>query len=74
MIELSEKDVEKLKFVFKSISDGLACSFDKNKCLEYIDSVLNPKCAFCRKPITGGFVVVNQHKMHPECGNRYKRK
>lgn len=74
MKSLSNNDVKKLEFVFKSISDNLACSFDKNKCLECLDSILNPKCAFCRGEIEGDYVVVNQYKMHEKCSTKYKRK
>jgi len=74
MKKLTEKDEKKIEFVLKSISNGLACSFEKNKCLKYLDSVLRPKCAVCRKLIEGDFVEKNQYKMHKSCESRYRGK
>ncbi|MBU4437342.1 MAG: hypothetical protein L6243_06115 [Candidatus Altiarchaeales archaeon] len=69
---LTEKDLEKLKEIQKSIDSNTACLYDKQKCLEYMDSVLNPKCAVCRKPLEGEIDIVRGRKMHPSCRKRYK--
>jgi len=70
--ELTEKDLEKLDFVRKSIAKGDACTYDKDMCLEYLESILNPRCSICRKPLEGAIVLVKGRKMHPRCRNRYR--
>ncbi len=69
---LTEKDLKKLRFVFNSIYRNDACSYDKQKCLQYLDSIINPKCAVCRKPLDSDFEIINEKKMHKKCRNRYK--
>jgi|GEM_PF-1097127 len=69
---LTGRDIEKLRRIQKSISEGNACSYDKSMCLEYLDSILNPRCCICRKPLDGEIEVINDHKMHKKCRNKYK--
>ena len=68
---LIEKDITRLKEIQKSILLGLACTHDKLKCLDNLESVINPKCAVCRKTMEGEIMVVNGHKMHKTCRKRY---
>lgn len=68
---LTEKDLEKLKIIQKSISDGNACLYDKGMCLKYLDSIINPKCSICRKPLQGEIELIRDHKMHIKCSKRY---
>lgn len=69
---LLEKDIEKLKFVKKSIERGDACTYDKPTCLGYLDSVITPRCCVCRKPIDGDMIVIRERKMHPTCSKKYR--
>ncbi len=71
-MELTGKDAEKLKAVRDAIEGGTATTYDKKACLEALNSILEPKCAVCRKPIEGNMVVVNERKMHEGCRSRYK--
>ncbi len=66
------EDIEKLKEIRSSISEGLACTYDKIKCLDYLETLINPKCAVCRKPLKGEILVINSHKMHIACRKRYR--
>jgi len=68
---LTERDIEKLREIQRSILEGVACTYDKNKCLEYLESILNPKCCVCRKPLTDNICIVKGHKMHIACRKRY---
>lgn len=70
---LIDKDIERLKEIQKSIFDGLACTYDKEKCIAYLESIINPKCAVCRKTLNGEILVVkDRHKMHKNCRKRYR--
>ena len=69
---LTEKDLKRLKFVLKSIDRNDACSYDKQECLRYLDAVINPRCAVCRKPLDTDYEIVNDKKMHIKCRKRYK--
>lgn len=69
---MTEKDIEKLEFVMNSVLDGNACTFDKNKVLEALKSILKPKCAVCRQDITADLVIINAKKLHNRCKKRYK--
>ena len=68
---LLDKDLDKLKFVKESIERNEACLYDKQMCLDYLESVINPRCSICRKPIEGDMIVVKEHKMHPGCRGKY---
>ncbi|MBN2014499.1 MAG: hypothetical protein JW778_04910 [Candidatus Altiarchaeota archaeon] len=68
---LTKKDVEKLKKIQRSIAEGNACSYDKTECLTYLDSILNPKCCVCRKPLGDEIEIVQDHKMHLKCRKKY---
>jgi len=70
---LTEKDLEKLREIRRCINEGTACIYDKQKCLQYLETITEPKCAVCRKPLSVDFIIVNQHKMHEACRKRYKR-
>lgn len=67
----TDKDIERLKEIRKSIMDNVACSYEKEKVLEYINSIIEPKCAVCRRLIESDMIVVNERKMHPGCEKRY---
>ncbi len=69
---MTEKDRKRLKFVFKSILRNDACSYDKQKCLQYMESIINPRCVVCREPLGSDFEIVNDRKMHEKCRKRYK--
>jgi hypothetical protein len=69
---LTDRDIERLEKIQKSIAEGNACSYDKGMCLEYLDRILNPKCCICRKPLEGEIEIVKDHKMHKKCRNKYK--
>ena len=71
---LTERDLKKLRFVLKSIERNEACLYDKQRCIQYLDSVINPRCCVCRKPFEGGkgeIVIIGDHKMHKICRKRY---
>jgi hypothetical protein len=72
MMELTKKDIEKLKEVLDHIEKGTATTYDKQFCQEAINAILNPKCAVCRSPITECLVIVNDRKMHEKCRSKYK--
>jgi hypothetical protein len=71
---LTGRDLEKLRFVQKSVIENTACSYDKEVCQQYLDSVLDPKCMVCRKYLGGEeqIEIVNDKKMHVKCRKRYK--
>ncbi|MBD3389235.1 MAG: hypothetical protein GF416_09080 [Candidatus Altiarchaeales archaeon] len=71
-MELTEKDIERLKKVLEAIQKGTATTYDKPTCIEALNAVLDPKCAVCRGPIDDDLVVVNERKMHQKCRSRYK--
>ncbi len=69
---LTNKDIEKLKKIQKSIAAGDACTYDKAECLKYLESIIEPKCCVCRKPIQDEIEIIRDHKMHPGCRKRYR--
>lgn len=69
---LTKKDVEKLCFVRKSLVEGTACTIEKGRCVSFLDDVLEPKCAVCRRVIGEDLVVVNERKMHVSCRSKYR--
>jgi predicted nucleotidyltransferase len=69
---LTNRDIEKLKEIQKSVSEGTACTYDKQKVQEYLETIITPKCSVCRKPLDSAVVIVNEHKMHPKCRTKYK--
>jgi hypothetical protein len=71
---LTSKDLEKLRFVQKSVIENTACSYDKEVCMQHLDSVLDPKCMMCRKSLAAEaeIEIVNDKKMHVKCRKRYK--
>ncbi|MEA3254307.1 MAG: hypothetical protein U9Q22_00550 [Candidatus Altiarchaeota archaeon] len=69
---LSNRDIKKLREIQKHMVEGIACTYEKEKCLMYLDSILNPKCSVCRKPLTDPIYIINDHKMHVGCRKRYK--
>ena len=69
---LSNRDIKKLREIQKHVAEGIACTYEKGKCTEYLDSILNPKCSVCRKPLTDPIYIINEHKMHIGCRKRYK--
>lgn len=69
---LTKRDIEKLKEVRKSILDGNACTYDKIKCLQHLESILEPKCVVCRGKIDDDYVIVNEKRMHNACKGRYR--
>ena len=71
-MELTQKDVERLKKLKRYIEGGTACTFNKNDSITTLNSILEPKCAVCRKPIESDLVIVNDRKFHLECSRRYK--
>jgi len=68
---LTGRDLEKLKEIQKHVCSGVACSFEKARCEEYLETLLNPKCSVCRKPLEDKILIVNDHKMHPKCRKKY---
>ena len=71
-MELTKKDIEKLKAILISIQKGTASTFDKKANIEALEGILEPKCAVCRKPIEDEVLVLNDRKMHPKCQGKYK--
>ncbi|VVB54359.1 Uncharacterised protein [uncultured archaeon] len=70
-MEITSKDIEKLKFVKDSIDKGNATTIEKNECLQALDAVISPKCAMCRMPLGEGYAVVNERKFHESCVKKY---
>jgi hypothetical protein len=71
-MELTPKDLEKLNFVLQKVKEGTATTFDKPTVEQYLDSVINPRCAICRGVIEDELVVINDRKMHSRCSKKYK--
>ena len=71
-MELSEKDIERLKKLQEALEKGTATTFDKTTSIETIKTILEPKCAVCRVLITDGLKIVNGRKMHGKCQTKYK--
>ena len=72
---LTEKDILRLKKVYKYIDNGTACSYDKEECLKYLKAVIIPLCSACRKPLKGDIVVLEGgRKMHESCAKKYLKK
>lgn len=71
-MELSEKDIERLKKLQEALEKGTATTFDKTASLETIKAILEPKCAVCRGLIKEGMTIVNCRKMHDKCVSKYK--
>ena len=69
---ITEADMEKLKKIQKSIDEGIACTIEKQENLRYLDSIMNPRCSVCRKPLDGDFEILKNRKMHKKCKKRYK--
>jgi len=69
---LTQKDIEKLKMVLKSIEGGNACSYDKKECITALNSVINPHCVVCRGELGDDIVVVEGKKAHSACSKRIK--
>lgn len=70
---LTERDREKILEIQRSISTGTACTYDKNRNLEYLESILNPRCSVCRRPLKGVILIVRGHKIHKECREEYSQ-
>ena len=68
---LTNRDLEKLRKIQKHVSEGTACTYDKQKVQEYLESIIKPKCSVCRKPLEGNICVVNDYKMHLKCRKKY---
>lgn len=71
-MELTQKDLEKLKRLLKDIEDGTATTYEKTASIEALKSILEPKCAVCRKLISEEMIVVNDRKLHAACRSKYK--
>jgi hypothetical protein len=69
---LTNRDLEKLREIQKHVSEGTACTYEKPKVSEYLETIINPKCSVCRKPLEGIITIVNDYKMHPKCRKKYK--
>jgi len=72
-MELTRRDIERLKNVLDAIEKNTATTYDKRSCIEQLKAVLEPKCAVCRGLITDDMVLVNDRKMHEKCKTRYKQ-
>ena len=71
-MELTSKDLEKLKYVFQKVKEGTATTFDKQVVEQYLDSIIRPRCAICRGVIDEDIVIINDRKMHSNCSKKYK--
>jgi hypothetical protein len=71
-MELTVKDIEKLKKIKDSINRGIATTYDKSACIESINSILEPKCTVCRGIIESDLIVINDRKMHEKCRSKYR--
>lgn len=71
-MELTPKDLEKLKYVLQKVKEGTATTFDKASVEQYLESIISPKCAICRGVIEGDIVIINDRKMHTKCSKKYK--
>jgi hypothetical protein len=74
-MKLTQKDVEKLKYVAEKIKDGTATTLEKSTVEQYLESILNPRCSICRGIIQEDedLVVINDRKMHIKCSSRYNK-
>jgi hypothetical protein len=72
-VDLTTKDIERLKNILESIKKGTASTYDKNDNIAALEAILDPKCAVCRNSITGEMIVLNDRKMHPKCSTRYNK-
>ena len=70
-MELSEKDIERLKILLGALEKGTATTFDKNTSIDAIKAILEPKCAVCRGLIKEDLKIVNNRKMHEKCVSKY---
>ncbi len=71
-MELTSKDLDKLEYILDKIKGNTACSFDKPKCVENLESIINPKCAVCRNLIEDNMVIINERKLHDACKSKYR--
>ena len=71
-MEITQKDVEKLKIVRVAIDNGTATTVEKNACLQALDAIISPKCAVCRLPLED-YLIINERKFHPACSKRYAK-
>lgn len=71
-MELTKKDLERLKKLLKDIEDGTATTYEKTASVEALNAILEPKCAVCRKLIRGDMVIINDRKLHSVCQSKYK--
>jgi hypothetical protein len=71
-MELTQKDIEKLRGVLESVKKGTSSTYEKQANIEALSAILDPKCAVCRNPIEDDQVVVNDRKMHEKCRSKYK--
>jgi hypothetical protein len=71
-VDLSEKDIERLRKLKDAIEKGTATTFDKTFSVDTINGILEPKCAVCRGLIKEGLTIVNDRKMHNSCRSKYK--
>lgn len=69
---LTQKDLEKLKYVLQKVKEGTATTYDKATVEAYLESVIRPRCAICREVIEKDMVIINERKMHSKCSKRYK--
>lgn len=71
-MELSEKDIERLKKLQEALEKGTATTFEKNTSIDTIKAILEPKCSICRGLIKEGLMIVNGRKIHDKCLTKYK--
>jgi len=73
-MKLTQKDIEKLKYVAAKIKEGTATTIEKSTVEQYLESILNPRCAICRCVIEKDeeLAVINERKMHIKCSKKYK--
>lgn len=73
-MELTEKDIQRLKDLLSTIENGTACTYAKKDNIEALKGILEPRCCVCRKEIRDDLTVINGRKMHAKCQKRYKSK
>jgi hypothetical protein len=71
-MELTQKDLERLKKLLKDINEGTATTYEKTASIEALKAILEPKCAVCRKTIEGSPAIINDRKLHEGCRAKYK--
>jgi len=71
-MQLTQKDLERLKKLLKDIEEGTATTYEKTVSIEALRAILEPKCAVCRKLISGEMAIINDRKLHPACQAKYK--